>query len=118
MLPDFFCTRHSLIDGDRQLHPQLAGDRFHFLHDGAYQRGNARIAHHLNQRGSRECADRIQRSVSQNLYPNLVADARGDRAAQAGGDERLCNSAAAFGARAARLAERNAITLDMLNHPG
>src|SRR5208282_4994291 len=34
----------------------------------------------------------------------------------AGGDERLRNSAAAIGARAVRLAERNAVPLEMLNH--
>ena len=96
--------------------PKPAGDGFHFLHDVPDHRTNSRIAHHLHQRGAGQGADRIERRVTQNLYPNLVPDARGDRTAQAGSDQRLGNSAAAIGARAIRFAQRNTVALDVLNH--
>ena len=75
------------------------------------------IPQHLSHGCARERADRIQRSVAQDLYPDFVPNASRDRAAQAGGDESFGNLAGAFGARAVRLAESNAIALNVLNNP-
>src|SRR5208283_974706 len=117
-----FCAPRLLLrlqfaDRWKQATPcQLARNRFHFLHDVSDHRTNSRIAHHLNQRGARQCADRIEGSVAQDLYPNLLPETSGDRAAQAGRDQRLRNSAATIGARAIRFAERNAVPLDVSNH--
>ena len=88
----------------------------HLLHYVSDQQTNFRIAHHLNQRGTRQRANRIEGSVAQNLDPNLVADTSGERAAQARGEQRLRNSAAAIGALSIRFAERNSAALDVLNH--
>ena len=97
---------------------ELGRDGFDFGHDVADQRRNVRIAHHLRERRMGQRADRIERDVAQKLHPDFAAEARGDRAAQAGADERLGNFAAALRARAVRLAQRDAVSFGMANDAG
>ena len=53
------------------------------------RRRRVRLAHHLLERAARERADRVEGDVAEQLHPDLVPEARRDRAAEAGGDQRL-----------------------------
>src|SRR6202041_244080 len=116
MLANFFRACDALIDRNRQLHSKLVRDRFDFLHDAADHGRGSGIARDLNQSGAGQRADRVERCVAQNLYPDLLPDASGDRAAEAGCDERFGKHTDAIGARAVGFAEGNSIALGMMNH--
>ena len=76
------------------------------------------IADHLGKRGAGQRADRIEGDVAQKLDPDFVADARGERAAEAGFDQRFGDGAAALGARTIGLAERDAVAFVVADHAG
>src|ERR1700733_2852233 len=116
MLANFFRACDALIDRNRQLHSKLVRDRFDFLHDAADHGRRSGIARDLNQSGASQRADRVERCVAQNLYPDLLPDASADRAAESGCDERLGKHTDAIGARAVGFAESNSIALGMMNH--
>src|SRR4051794_28787817 len=79
---NFFCAGHPLLDRDRQLDPELPGDRLGFGHDFADHGGRVRMADQLLQRPAGECADRVEGDVAEQLHPDLVAEPGRDRHAE------------------------------------
>src|SRR5208283_5299616 len=73
-----------------------------FLHNASNHESGSWIARDLRQRGSSERADWIERSVPQDLYPDLVPDARGHWTTKTRGNERFGEGTDALGARAVR----------------
>jgi hypothetical protein len=58
----------------------------------------------------------IEGGVAQKLYPDFLANVSGDRASQAGGYQSLRNLTTPIGARAIGFAERNSISLGVLDY--
>ena len=76
------------------------------------------MARQLLERAAGERADRIERDVAEQLDPDLLADARRDRAPEAGADEGFGDGACPFRSRAVWLAEADPIALGVPDDAG
>ena len=85
-------------------------------HDLAHQARRIGVAHQLLERAAGQRADRVERDVAEQLHPDLVTEARGDRAAEAGRDQGLGNRPGPIRLRAVGLAEADAIALRVVDH--
>src|SRR5262245_50656001 len=67
------------------------------------------------QAAAGERADRVEGHVAEQLHPDLVADARRDRAAEPGADQRLGDRLDPVRPGAARLAEADVVAFGVLD---
>ena len=72
----------------------------------------------LVQRAAGQRRDRVEGEVAPELDPDLVADVGADRRLQPGRDQLLARAACALGLLARRLAEREAVAVDMADDAG
>ena len=82
-------------------------------------RAKARVAGSaadLRQGRARQGAERVEGDVAPELDPDLAADAAAQRRAQAGVDQRLRQRRDALGAGAVRLAQAEAVVIDVADH--
>ena len=70
----------------------------------------------LLERAAGERADRVEGDVAEQLDPDLVAEARRHRAAQAGGDQRVGQPLGPLALAAVGLAQAEAVALDVADH--
>src|SRR6267378_941056 len=100
-------------------------------HDAEFVRDGLRLGHHrrrqrargwklanIGQRGSGQRADGIEGEIAPEFEPDLGANVFEHRRLESGAREALRNPSHALAARAVELSDREAITLDMLHHPG
>ena len=114
----FFGAGDALVNGDGNFEAEFCAHGNGFFHDSADERVDIEIARHLNERGAGERADGIEGDVAENFHPDFLANASGDGAAQASGDQRFGDLAAAIGARAVGFAERDAIAFGVAYDAG
>src|SRR5262249_23226957 len=91
-----FGTFQSLFDGDADVNAQSFSYRFGFDHDLGSQGSCLRALDDLNESGTRERADRIERRVAHQFYPHVVADVRPDRTPETGFDKSVGDAPAPF----------------------
>ena len=115
MFADFFRAGDALVDRDRKFEAELGADGFGLFHDFANQSADFGIARHLDERGAGERTDGIKSDVAENLDPDFLSNARGDRAAQARGDQGFGDLTDSFRTRAVRFSERYAIAFGVAN---
>src|SRR5439155_21845047 len=70
------------------------------------------------QRAAGQRAHWVERDISQQFHPNLVAKARGNRAAKSGGDQGRRDPAQSIGLRPVGLAEADLVALGVSDDAG
>ena len=105
------------VDVDGKPHPQRLGDRLRLQHHVPGDLADAGIGAECVERGEGQRRDRVERQVPPQLHPDLVADAWPHRRPEAGRGQRRREPGRASGFPTGRLAEREAVALDVPNHP-
>jgi hypothetical protein len=82
----FSAPVYALVDRDGHLDPQLSGDSRSLGHDLAHDLRRIGVANSSSVPPVR-CTDRIECDVAGQLHPDLMAEPRSDRAAEASRDQ-------------------------------
>ena len=112
---DLAGTFDAAVDVDREPDAELLADRLGLDHHGAGDGAGAGILDDLDKRAAGQRRDRVEGEVAPQLDPDVAADIGADRGLEAGGDKCLRDRLDAIGALAGRLAEREAVALDMVD---
>ena len=107
----------SLIHANGEFHPKFFRHRLGFEHHGADDGAGAIIAHHVFQRGQGEGRDRVEGEIAPELDPYLIANPRPHRRLEPRRDEAFGQFGHPVRARAIRLAQGKAVTLEQFDNP-
>src|SRR5579862_2338755 len=106
------------LERDSKGDAELVRHRFSLAHHVGRKLARERKLTNIHQRCMGERADRIEGHVAPELEPDLAANVGGDGGLEARSSQRFCKHLHATGFGAIRLAERESIALDDLNHSG
>ena len=101
----------------RKVMPSLRGDGLSLGHHRARQLAGRRKLADPGQRRTRQCTDRIEGHVAPELQPHLGADVGENGRLQAAADEAFRHALDALALSAVRIPDREAVALDLFDHP-
>ena len=104
------------LDRDWHPHTEGAGHGVGLLNDGAGQGTDLGMTSHFNQRRTGQHADGVEGDVSQQLDPHVHTYPGPDRAAQSRRLEGVGQPFAPVAGRAVRLADREPVALEVVDH--
>src|SRR5882762_2023732 len=108
----------ALLQADAKRDAEFVCDGLRLGHHRRRQRARGWKLANVGQRGSGQRADGIEGEIAPQFEPDLGANVLEHRRLESGAREALRNPPHTLAARAVELSDREAITLDVLHHPG